>query len=73
MKGLAPHGAEELPAVVGRPWLGGDRFSVADLNVASVLAGSSVAQIDLGPYPNVQRWATACWGRPASERGRARR
>jgi glutathione S-transferase len=57
----------------GRPWLVGDRFSVADLNVASVLAVSSAAQIDLGPYPNVQRWAAACWGRPASERARARR
>lgn len=59
--------------LAGRTWLVGDRFTVADLNVASVLAIAAVAQIDLAAYPNVQRWLAACTGRPASERARARR
>jgi glutathione S-transferase len=50
-----------------RPWLVGDRFTVADLNVASVLAIAPVAQVDLAPYPNVQRWLAACNDRPAAK------
>lgn len=59
--------------LAGRTWLVGGRFTVADLNVASVLVIASVAQVDLGPYPNVQRWLAACTGRPASEKARSRR
>jgi glutathione S-transferase len=56
-----------------RTWLVGDRFTVADLNVASILLLAPIAQIDLSPYPNVQRWHAACTSRPAFARMRARR
>jgi len=51
-----------------RSWLVGDRFTVADLNVASVLFIAPLAQVDLAPYANVQRWLGACLARPAAQR-----
>ena len=51
-----------------RTWLVGDRFTVADLNVASVLLVASPAQVSLAPWPSVQRWLTACTTRPAAQR-----
>jgi len=51
-----------------RDWLVGDRFTVADLNVASVLLVAAPAQVSLAAWPNVQRWLTACTGRPAARR-----
>jgi glutathione S-transferase len=54
--------------LAGRPWLIADRFTVADLNVASVLLVASLAQVSLAPWPNVQRWLTACTTRPAARR-----
>ena len=59
--------------LAGRSWLVGDRFTVADLNVASVLLIAPVAQIDLAKYPHVQRWFSACTARPAGQRARSRR
>jgi len=56
--------------LAGRTWLVGDRFTVADLNVASVLGLAALAQIDLSKYPHVQRWLTACTSRPANTRSR---
>ena len=55
-----------------RSFLLGDRFSLADLNVASVLAIAPMARIDLAKYPNVQRWLTACTERPAARRAMGR-
>jgi glutathione S-transferase len=52
----------------GRSWLVGDRFTVADLNVASVLGVALLAQVDLAKYPNVQRWLSACMQRPAAQK-----
>ena len=49
-------------------WLLGDRFTTADLNVASVLGVAPMAQVDLGAYPNVQRWLGACMERPAAKK-----
>jgi glutathione S-transferase len=54
--------------LAGRTWLVGDRFTVADLNVASILVIAPMAQIDLAKYPNVQRWLTACQSRPAAQK-----
>jgi glutathione S-transferase len=56
-----------------RAWLVGDRFTVADLDVASVLVIAPVARIDLAPYPNVQRWLAAALARPAARKVFARR
>jgi glutathione S-transferase len=58
-----------LDAELGRRrWLLGDRFGVADLNVASVLGIAPLAKIDLSKYPDVQRWLGACLERPAAKK-----
>lgn len=59
-------------ALEGRPWLLGDHFTVADLNVAGVLSPSRVAHIDLQPYPWVRGWLERCYERPAARATRAR-
>lgn len=58
--------------LTGRPWLLGDAFSVADLNVASVMHLLTRVQVDLAEHDQVQRWASACWARPALARALAR-
>jgi len=55
-------------ALAGREYLLGSGFSVADLNVASVLAWTGLAQIDLSAAPRAQAWLTRCFARPAFER-----
>ena len=59
-------------ALAGRDWLVGDHFSVADLNVAAVMM--LLKRIDFGyaEHTNVQRWADACYARPALARAMAR-
>lgn len=49
-------------------WLVGDRFTVADLNVASVLGIAVLSRVDLAKFPNVQRWLGACMQRPAAQK-----
>lgn len=51
----------------GTDYLVGNRFTVADLNVCSVIGSWGVrgAKLDLSPYPNVDAWATKCMARPA--------
>ena len=55
-----------------RRFLLGDRFTLADLNVASVLVIAPMARIDLAKYPNVQRWLAACTDRPAARKAMGR-
>jgi glutathione S-transferase len=58
-----------LDAELGRrPWLLGDRFSAADLNVAAVLGIAPIARVDLAKFPNVARWLGAATARPAAKR-----
>ena len=59
-------------ALAGRNWLIGDQFGVADLNVAAVMM--LLKRIDFGyaEHTNVQRWADACYARPALARAMAR-
>jgi glutathione S-transferase len=52
-------------ALVGRPYLLGDRFTVADLNVASVVGSAKAGGFDFNPVPNVARWLSDCLKRPA--------
>lgn len=59
-------------ALDGREWLVGEAFTVADLNVASVLSPSRAAQLDFGPYPNVATWLARCYARPAAVATRLR-
>jgi glutathione S-transferase len=51
--------------LAGRTALVGTTFSVADLNVASVLSWTRGAKIDLAAHPNLMGWLGACTGRPA--------
>jgi glutathione S-transferase len=55
-----------------RRWLAAEHFSVADLNVASVLSPSRAAQIDFEPRPHVRDWLTRCYARPAAVAARKR-
>ena len=59
-------------ALEGRPWLLGETFTVADLNVAAVLSPSRAAHLDLTPYTNVAGWLARCYARPAAIATRAR-
>lgn len=52
-------------ALAGNDYLLGASFSVADLNVASVLAWLQMAKFDLTGVPNVAAWLSRCLGRPA--------
>ncbi|MBM3622243.1 MAG: glutathione S-transferase family protein [Alphaproteobacteria bacterium] len=56
-------------ALKGRDWLVGSRFTVADVNVASVCYRLLVYP-DLAKFPNVKRWFDACWARPAAQHAR---
>ena len=53
-------------ALEGRQWLVGHRFTVADLNVAAVLAPNRIEHIRLGKYDNVRSWIARCYQRPAA-------
>lgn len=44
----------------------GDKFSVADLNLAGVLSQSRIATIDISTFPHVAAWAKRCHDRPAA-------
>jgi len=55
-------------ALADRAYLLGDVFTVADLNVASVLSWATLASMDLAPYPAVKRWLERASGRPAFQR-----
>jgi glutathione S-transferase len=65
----APLGVLE-GALRGRPHLLGDAFSVADLNVASVLGWTALAGIELGKWPQVADWLQRCTARPACKKAR---
>ena len=49
--------------------LGAD-FTVADLNVASILAWARPAQIDMSAFPKAAEWLKNCAERPAARAAR---
>jgi glutathione S-transferase len=51
--------------LAGRQYLLGSSFTVADLNVASVLSLASMARIDLAAHANVAAWMARCTSRPS--------
>ena len=51
-------------AVSRQPYLLGDGFTVADLNVAAVI--SRAIEMDLSAVPNLKAWLTRCLERPAA-------
>jgi glutathione S-transferase len=58
--------------LAGRGYLAGDGFTVADLNVAGILAWGKIARLDLSAYPDLARWLDGCLARPAYGRVRDR-
>ena len=57
-------------ALDGREFLAGDRFSVADLNVASILVWGKMVRLGLAAHSYVTRWLDGCLARPAYGRVR---
>lgn len=76
---LAADGAEKLArkldvldvALAKRSWLADDAFTVADLNVASVLYRGP--RFGLERWPRVTDWHRRCYARPAAQRAVAMR
>jgi glutathione S-transferase len=46
----------------------GQRFTMADLNVASVIGWLAAADRDLAAYPDLSTWLAECAGRPAAKK-----
>ena len=57
--------------VAASPYLLGEHFSVADLNVASILAWARPARIDFAAVPKAADWLKRCAERPAARAVRA--
>lgn len=57
-------------AVSKTPYLIGSEFTVADLNVASILSWARPARIDFGPFPKAADWLSRCAMRPAAKTAR---
>jgi glutathione S-transferase len=55
-------------ALSERPYLLGGAFSIADLNVASVLSMANFVGLDVSGHANVKRWLDTCMARPAFAR-----
>lgn len=60
---------ELLPVLDGvladRPYLLGERFTVADLNVAGVLSSAKFGGFDFSYLPHAREWLRECFDRPA--------
>lgn len=59
-------------ALTESPYLVGDQFTVADLNVAAVLSWAKPARLDLSDWPKLRDWLDRCLARPAFKRARKR-
>ncbi|MGH7113497.1 MAG: glutathione S-transferase family protein [Stellaceae bacterium] len=56
--------------VAATPYLLGDQFTVADLNVAAILAWARQARVGLAPFPRAEVWLKRCHDRPAAQTAR---
>jgi glutathione S-transferase len=52
------------------PYLLGEAFTLADLNVASLLYSAWFNKVDLGRWPHVKAWLDRCLTRPGALRAR---
>lgn len=52
----------------GREYLTGKDFTIADLNVASVLSLGNFVQLDMSATPTAQAWLGKCVSRPAMQK-----
>lgn len=57
-------------AVTKTPYLLGDDFTVADLNVAAILSWARPARIDFAPFAKAADWLARCALRPAAKAAR---
>ncbi|MBL8630924.1 MAG: glutathione S-transferase family protein [Rhodospirillaceae bacterium] len=55
-------------ALTRSPYLAGNAFSVADLNVSAVTEYLQRTKFDLTPWPHVQKWLAECLSRPANQK-----
>ena len=51
-------------------YLVGSTFTVADLNVASVLSWARMGRVNLAGFPHVDQWLAGCLKRPAAVKAR---
>lgn len=56
-----------------KKYLVGDRFTLADLNVASVISIFISLKVDFSSWPNIEKWFAACSDRPSFQRLQALR
>jgi glutathione S-transferase len=56
--------------LAGSPFLLGDGFTVADLNVAGVMYASWWFKTDYSRRPHIKAWLERCFARPAAQRAR---
>ncbi|MBB2754659.1 UNVERIFIED_ORG: glutathione S-transferase [Rhizobium aethiopicum] len=54
--------------LAGRQWIVGDRFTVADLNIAEVLRYAQSEEALFDAHPNVKAWIGRCQSRAAYKR-----
>lgn len=52
-------------ALAGKQYLLGDAFTIADLNLASVMGWAKLAKIDMTGVSNVANWLDRCLSRPS--------
>jgi glutathione S-transferase len=72
--GQAAQGAAGLAArldvlegqLIGRPFLLGEEFTIADCNLAGVLYGAWANRFDFGGHPKAKAWLERCLNRPAA-------
>jgi glutathione S-transferase len=63
-----------LDAALGKsPYLLGADFTVADINVASLVSWTMLAKLDLAKFPHVAAWYRTCMARPAAQRAAPKR
>ena len=52
----------------GRPWLCGERLTIADIVAGSTLGFARIIRYEIDPaYPNLRRWAAATLARPGAK------
>jgi glutathione S-transferase len=55
-------------ALAKSPYLLGEEFTVADINVASLIAWGAYAGFDFSAFPHLVKWFKSCSSRPAARR-----
>ena len=68
---LATNGEAMDGALKGRDHLLGKDFTIADLNVSSVLSFAVLAKLDMTATPTAQAWLGKCLGREAFKKVRS--